>query len=115
MSKTDPPSTHLTLEEATQSMAVDYFSRKVLLGMISGKIVLQNLSPDNTISSTSVIHAHESPVVSLDWAHPTVADMFVSCEEAGTVRVWLRKSAAEGYMTIFETQLPQGIRLSIYL
>ena len=115
MSKSEPPSTHLTLEEATQSMAVDYFSRKVLLGMVSGKIALQNLSPDNTISSTSIIHAHESPVMSVDWAHPSVADMFVSCEEAGIVRVWLRKNAAEGYITIFETRLPQGVRLCIYI
>ena len=102
--KADNPTDRFFLEEATESISVDYFSRKVLLGMVSGKIVLQNLGPDHSITSTSVIHAHESPVTSLDWAHPSFGDLFVSCEQAGFVRAWSR-SGQDGYVTVFERKL----------
>ena len=103
--KSESSANTISFEEATECLAIDYFSRKVLLGSTSGKISLQNLTPEGAIASTSVIHAHESPVISLDWAHPSIGDIFVSAEQAGIVRVWFRRNTAEGYMTVFEKKL----------
>ena len=110
----------LTLEEGTESIALDYFSHNVLLGMKSGKISLQLLNDQGGIISTSTIHGHESPVTSIDWAHPGIGDLFVrfavvfynvfiltsfSCEEKGIVIVWCKDTQTELYQQIFSKDM----------
>lgn len=75
--KSDSSSEQITLEESTNSIAIDYFSRKVLLGTVSGKICIQILTPEGAISSTSAFPAHSSPITSIDWAHPGFGELFV--------------------------------------
>ncbi|KAH7819862.1 Sec13B [Monocercomonoides exilis] len=96
---------HIELEEATHSIALDYFSKKVLLGTSSGKVMLQTLNAESRPEKTIEIYAHRSPVSSLDWAHPSFGELFASCDFDGIVKIWERSPSDDEFRCIDEKSL----------
>jgi protein transport protein SEC13 len=92
----------LDLDEATHVIAVDYYSKKLISGTSSGKIVIYYIQPQGPPKLVGSIFAHHGPIWGLEWAHPSFGNIFASCSYDGYIRVWQQQNENPEFIQIHE-------------